>query len=286
MRTLVAHHWLVLPLAIALLGVPCLGQTPPTGQSVPAGSMDNAGTTNRLTRKDSIVVGAHLTPEEIEDGKINDVYQPLYHLTKPNECPQIVKLSEEQIMPMAEKSKFEETRNKYLFLANREIAGCEMASGLYEDAERRYQKLFEYLEIWPRKDDSDYPLNYRSIGSAEIMQQKWKEAAQSLEKSIAIYDLQIDSAVHSDSKFMREEHVRNLRMSEAQARNLLAVAYFRDERQPEAMGMLEKAYEEAIQSSATPQMIQQIIDSGRAASAALGDTPEKAKWDARSPTSK
>jgi hypothetical protein len=69
--------------------------------------------------------------------KINDVYQPLYHLSKPNDSPQIVKLSEEQIIPMAEKSRFEETRNKYVFLANREIAGCEMASGHYKDAEHR-----------------------------------------------------------------------------------------------------------------------------------------------------
>jgi len=80
---------------------------------------------------------------------------------------------------------------------------------------------------------------------------------------------------------MRNEHSRNLRMSEAQARNLLGVAYFRDGRQKEALDALEKAYQEAIQSSATPQMIQQIVDTGRMASAALGNAASKAKWDAR-----
>jgi hypothetical protein len=80
---------------------------------------------------------------------------------------------------------------------------------------------------------------------------------------------------------MRNEHSKNLKMSQAQARNLLAAAYFRAGRQNEALEMLEKAYQEAIQSSATPEMVQQIIESGRTASAALGDAASKAKWDAR-----
>jgi len=273
-------------LAITLAGLTTRALPQNPEQSSPPAEAEKDSSRKRVKAKDSIVVGAHLTPEEIEDGKINDAYQPLYHLTQPNDCPQIVKLCETQIIPMAEKSKFEVTRNKYLFLANREMASCEMASGAYEEAERRYQKLFDYIEIWPGKDDSDYPLNYRAIGSARIMQQKWKEAEKSLEMSIAIFDQQIDGAAHADSEFMRHEHSKNLKMSQAQARNYLAIACFRDDRQAEAMGMLEKAYQEAIDSSATPQMIQKIIDSGRAASAALGDTTEKAKWDARTPSSK
>jgi hypothetical protein len=46
---------------------------------------------------------------------------------------------------------------------------------------------------------------------------------------------------------MQQEHANNLRMPEAQARNFLAVAYFPDDRQPEATEMLEKAYQEPIQ---------------------------------------
>jgi hypothetical protein len=87
------------------------------------------------------VVGAHLTPEEIEDGKINDVYQPIYHWNRETDCEQIVKLCETQIIPMTEHSKFDETRNKFLYLANRSIAGCEMKSGKYQEAEERYQKF-------------------------------------------------------------------------------------------------------------------------------------------------
>jgi hypothetical protein len=114
------------------------------------------------------------------------------------------------------------------------------------------------------------------------MQQKWKEAAQSLEKSLSRYELQIDSAVHADSEFMREQHAKNLRMSEALARDLL----FRDDRQQEAMNMLEKACQEAIQSSATPGLIQQIISTvGGQLPQHLGTPRKERNGDARPPAS-
>lgn len=240
----------------------------------------------RVTATDSIVVGAHLTPDEIEDGKINDVYQPLYHWASPKDCQQIVKLCETQIIPMAERSKFEMTRNKFLYLANRAVAGCEMNSGQYAKAEERYQKMFDFISIWPGKSDSDYPMNYRSIGAARIMQGRWKEAEEVLEKSLEIFGEQIERALHSDLEFTRNEESKNLKMSDARARNLLATAYFWDGRQPDAMEMLEKAYQEATQSSAGPDLIQQIIDNGRTASSILGDTTAKSKWNSRVPVPK
>jgi tetratricopeptide (TPR) repeat protein len=237
--------------------------------------------TPRVTASDSIVVGAHLTPEEIEDGKINDVYQPIYHWSRQTDCPQIVMLCETKIIPMAEGSKFDKTRNKFLYLANESIAGCEMRAGKYQEAEQRYQMQFKYMTVWPGTTDSDYPENFRAIGTARIMQGRWKDAETSLEKAIELFGEQIDTAMHSDSEFFRNEHSKNLRVSEARVRNLLAVAYFRDGRETEAMGMLEKAYQEALQSSATPEMLQQIIESGRTAAAMIGDSSAKQKWDER-----
>ncbi|MGH9741829.1 MAG: tetratricopeptide repeat protein [Candidatus Acidiferrum sp.] len=251
----------------------------PTGGNPPATTQKPD--TPRIKATDSIVVGAHLTPDEIEDTKIYDAYQPTYHWKQSTDCPQIVKLCETQIIPMAEKSKSAETRNKFLFLANQSIAGCEMKSGEYQEAEQRYQKLFEYIPVWPGTTDSDYPQVYRSIGTALMMQNRWKEAETALEKSIEIFDEQIDRAAHSDSEFFRGEHRKNLMMSESQARNLLGAAYFRDGLQAEAMDMLEKAYQEAIQSSATPEMIQQIVESGRTASEIIGDQTAKTKWAER-----
>jgi tetratricopeptide (TPR) repeat protein len=273
-----------LGLALTLTAQTALAQAANSAGSSPSATVEKQATPKRATATDSIVVGAHLTPDEIEDGKINDVYQPLYHWKQSTDCPQIVNLCVTQIIPMAERSKFEETKNKFLFLANRDIAGCEMKSEKYQEAEQRYQKMFEYIPVWPGITDSDYPQNYRSIGSARIMQGRWKDAQSALEKSIEIFDEQIDKAVHSDSEFSRNEHSKNLMMSEAQARNLLAVAYFRDGRQADAMEMLEKAYQEATKSSATPEMIQQIVQSGRTASEIMQDGTAKAKWDARAET--
>ena len=273
---------LVLLVAFALNACPkrLFAQTSTSSGNPPAPTKSTE--TPRVKATDSIVVGAHLTPDEVEDGKINDVYQPLYHWKQSTDCPKIVELCETKIIPMAESSKFEETKNKFLFLANRDIAGCEMKSGKYAEAEQRYRKLFDYIPIWPGVTDSDYPQNFRAIGTALVMQGRWKDAEEPLEKSIHIFDEQIDKAAHSDLDFVRNEQSKNLKMSEAQTRNLLGATYFRDGRQAEAMEMLEKAYQEAIQSNATPEMIQQIIDSGRTAAGIMGDAVTKKKWDARS----
>lgn len=265
-------------LSVAVTHLPA--QAPNPSGTNPQGTTKKPDTP-RVTATDSIVVGAHLTPDEIEDGKINDTYQPIYHLNRQTDCGQIVSLCETKIIPMAEGSKFAETRNKFLFLANREIAGCEMRAGKYAEAEKRYRELFDYIPIWPGITDSDYPQNFEAIGTALLMQNRWKEAEEPLEKSIQIFDEQISKAAHSDLDFVRNEDSKNLKMSEAQTRNLLAAAYFRDGRQTEAMETLEKAYLEAIESSATPAMIQQIIESGRAAAKQLGDSAAKEKWDAR-----
>lgn len=279
MSTSCNRSFLVLALALILPGSATQAQEQKPAPASPPATPDK--TQKRVTAHDSVVVGAHLTPEEKEDGRINDAYQPLYHLKAPEDCPQILDLDETKIIPMAEKSQFEATRNKFLYFANRDIASCEMSSGKYKEAELRYLRMFDFIKVWPGIEDSDYPLNFRLIGQARLKQMHWKEAEEPLEKSIAIFNEQIERALHSDSEFMRNEHSKNLKMSDALARNQLAVAYFRDDRQPEAMEMLEQAYQEALQSSATPKQIQAIIDGGRAASATLGDTEAMKKWDSR-----
>jgi tetratricopeptide (TPR) repeat protein len=237
--------------------------------------------TPRVTATDSVVVGAHLTPQEIEDGKINDVYQPLYHWKQPADCPKIVELCETKVIPMAENSKFEETRDKFLFLANRDVAGCEMKLGQYEQAEQRYLELLDLSSKWPGESDSGYPQLYSSIGSARIMQGHWEEAEAALEQAVRLFDEQIEKALHSDSEFLRNEHSKNLKMSQAQSRAVLSSAYFWDGRRKEAMEMLEMAYQEALQSNAAPEMIRQIIENGRTAARLMGDAAAQEKWEAR-----
>jgi tetratricopeptide (TPR) repeat protein len=265
-------------LTVAVVRLPA--QTPNPSSANPQGITKKPDTA-KVTATDSIVVGAHLTPEEIEDGKINDVYQPLYHWKQSTDCAKIVELCETKIIPMAENSKFEETKNKFLFLANRDVAGCEMKAGQYEEAEQRYVKLLDLSSKWPGKSDSDYPQLYGSLGSARIMQGHWKEAEAALEQSISIFDEQIEKALHSDSEFLKNEHSKNLKMSEAHSRNVLASAYFWDGRKEEAMVTLENAYQEALQSNATPEMIRQIVENGRNAARLMGDAAAQEKWAGR-----
>lgn len=266
-----------------LVAVPCAvsGQSANSAGTSPTPHTQNQSAPKRVTKTDSIVVGAHLTPEEVEDGKINDAYQPLYHLSRQTDCAQITSLCESKIIPMAESSKFPETRSKFLFLANRDIAGCEMKAGKYEEAEARYRKLFDYMPTWPGTSDSDYPINFRSIGTAQLAQGRWKDAIASLEKSVEIFDQQIEKALHSDPQSYREWQSKNLKWSQADARGFLGVAYFRDGRQSEAIETLEKAYNEALDSNATPADIQQIIDTGRVIAATVGDSTLQEKWNAR-----
>ena len=273
-------------LVLALTAGGLAGQSTAPGSGSGQAPSDKKSGAPQIKATDSIVVGAHLTPEEQEDGKINDAYQPLYHLSRQTDCDQIVRLDQETIIPMAEASKFSVTRNKFLFLANRDIAGCELRAGKYQEAEQRYEKLFEYIPIWPGMDDSDYPQNYQAIGTARLMQGRAKDAEELLEKAIQIFDEQIQKALQSDSEFMRKEHSNNLKMSEAQTRRVLGAAYFRDGRQSDGMDMLERAYQEALQSNADSQTIMRIIETGHAAAEILGDSAVKEKWDQRSEAQK
>jgi hypothetical protein len=103
------HPVLMLALALILTERAVAAQEQKPDQSPSTESQEKTTTQKRAVAHDSIVVGAHLTPEEVEDGKINDAYQPLYHLKKPSDCPQIEKLCQTEIIPMAERSKFELT---------------------------------------------------------------------------------------------------------------------------------------------------------------------------------
>lgn len=148
-----------------------------------------------------------------------------------------------------------------------------------------FQKLFDYIPTWPGVDDSDYPINYRSVGMARMGQQNWKGAEESLQKAVTIFDQQIEKAVHSDSDFMRTEHANNLRMSQDGALNFLAVVYFRENRAPEALPLLERAYDQAIKYHAHPTIVKQIVQSGVGISTAIGDSAGLATWSQREKTS-
>ena len=116
-------------------------------------------------------------------------------------------------------------------------------------------------------------------------QQNWKGAEESLQEALTVFDQQIDSAVHSDSDFMRTQQANHLRASEDEALNFLAVAYFRDQRSAESLPLLERAFNQAVKYSAPSDILNTIVANGVAVSAAVGDDSTKAKWAERAKAS-
>jgi len=220
------------------------------------------------------------TPEEAEEGRLNDAYQPLYQLEQQHECAGAVEKYKAVIL-LAEQAKFDVPRNKFLYLSYRGIGDCDLSAGQFAEAEESFQKILAYVPVWPGTDDSDYPIDFVSIGEARMGQQNWKGAEESLQKAVTIFEQQIDSAIHSDSDFMRTQQANHLRASDDEALNFLAVAYFREQRSGDALPLLERAYNQGVKYDAPPKILEVIVSNGVAVAAAAGDTAAAATWSQR-----
>ncbi len=67
-------------------------------------------------RHDSVEVTAHLSPEEVEDGKLNDAYDPIAQLQLKGICTtEIIQRYQSEVIPLAERSTVEVPKNKFFF---------------------------------------------------------------------------------------------------------------------------------------------------------------------------
>ena len=241
-------------------------------------------TSPKPMRHDSVEVVAHLSPEEVEEGKLNDVYERIAQLQRKGTCTtEIIQRYQSEVIPLAEKSTFNVPKNKFLFLANRDIGNCYMAQRRYEEAEQSFKKIMEYLPIWPGTDDSDYPINFRQIAAAQMGQQRWEGAEESLKRSVALFDPQIEKALKSDSEFGRTEHAGNLLGSKARSLSYLAIVYLRERHTAEALKTAELAYEEAIRPHVSATFLNEVVKVGTSIAQEGGDEAAIAKWSQRSP---
>lgn len=259
----------------------CLAQGRATDAQATPSPQGNSNPHNRVTSQQSITVEAHLTPEEKEEVEINEIYQPVYSIQQKHDCKGAVERYRTVVIPMAERAKFKVPKNKFLFLSYRGIGDCDMELKNFVEAEKIYQKLFDYLPIWPGIDDSDYPINFRSLGYARMAQEKWGDAEPPLQKSVSIFDEQINNASKSGADFVRNEMANDYRMSQDTALYLLAIVYFRENRNAEALGLLERAYNQAIQFHAPVPIVKKIVDAGMAISINTGDLTASATWSKR-----
>lgn len=89
----------------------------------------------RVTTQQSVVVEAQLTPEEKEEGELNDVYQPIYKLEEQHNCEEAVDKYQTVVIPMAEKATFNVPKNKFLFLEYRGIGDCDLVAKNFTEVE-------------------------------------------------------------------------------------------------------------------------------------------------------
>jgi tetratricopeptide (TPR) repeat protein len=263
-------------LGLLLANAPASAQNPsPKAQS---------SSPSRPVRHDSVEVAAHLSPEEVEEGKLNDAYELIAQLQRKGSCtPEMIQRYQSEVIPLAEKSAFNVPKNKFLFLANRDIGNCYMTQHRYEEAEASFKKIMEYLPVWPGTDDSDYPINFRQIATAQMGQQRWEIAEESLKKSVTLFDPQIERALKSDSEFSRTEHAGNLIGSKARSLSYLAIVYLRESRIPEALQAAELANEEANRPHVPAMFANEVVKLGRSIAQESGDERAIAKWLQRNP---
>src|ERR1700757_5188372 len=64
-------------------------------------------TSSKPVRHDSVEVVAHLSPEEVEEGKLNDAYEKIAQLQRKGACTtEIIQRYQSEVIPLSEKSTF------------------------------------------------------------------------------------------------------------------------------------------------------------------------------------
>ena len=247
----------------------------PSSQTKSSGS-------SKPTRHDSADVVVTLSPEEAEEGRLNDAYQSIAQQRKGTCTEAIIERYRSEVLPLAEKAAFNVPKNKFLFLANRDIGNCYLAQQDFVGAEASFQKSLQYAPVWPGTDDSAYPVNLRQIATAQMGQQHWGDAEESLQKSLSLFDSQIDKALKSDSEFFRTEHAGNLRGSKATSLAYLGIVYVREGRTAEALKTVDLAYAEAKKPNVSQSFLSEVVQIGRSIAQVTGDKDAIAKWSQRS----
>jgi tetratricopeptide (TPR) repeat protein len=280
------HHFAHNPIAssmFALLFTGSLlgGQSAARAQK--STSQKQSTSSSKPTRHDSAEVVANLSPQEVEEGKLNDAYQSIGQQQSKGTCTaEIIERYRTEVIPLAEKSAFNVPKNKFLFLANRDIGNCYLDQQNFVEAEASFEKILQYAPVWPGTEDSAYPINLRQIATSQMGQQRWQAAEESLQKSLSLFDAQIDRALKSDSEFFRTAHAGNLRGSKSTSLAYLAIVYLREGRTADALSTADLAYVEANQPNVSSTFVNGVVKIGRSIAQATGDKDAIAKWSNRS----
>ena len=93
-------------------------------------------------------VVAKLSPEEAEEGKLNDAYESIAQQQRKGTCTaEIIARYKSEVITLAEKSTFKVPQNKFLFLANRDIGDCYLTQQKFVEAEASFQSILQYAVV-------------------------------------------------------------------------------------------------------------------------------------------
>lgn len=276
----VALAILICAFSFAMYAAPCFSQASPSQQTSSA-KPPNSG---RLKTNESVTVTANYSPEEKEDWKINEVYQPIFSLEEKRECGAAVQRYETEVIPLAEQSQFKIPKSKFLYLANRGIGDCDLIERHYQEAEQHFRTAMKYLPVWPGTDDSDYPMNFQEIAAAQIGQQQWGAAEDSLKTSLSLFDERIGKAMKSTDTLIRGEHAGHLHGSKSRSLAYLAIVYLREGNTADALATADLAYEESTQSHVPASFLSEVVTVGRSIASASQVNAAITKWSQRVPS--
>jgi tetratricopeptide (TPR) repeat protein len=266
-------------LFVSTIGSPLMGTI--EHSCTDCSAQDQSQARSKPTQHDSVTVTARLSPEEAEEGKLNDLYQPVAALTRSGPCTSdIIHRYEADVIPEAEKSPFNNPKSKFLFLAERDIGACYLQLQKFSEAEASFQKAMQYVSVWPGTNDTGYPILFRQIATAQIGQQNLAEAEQSLLKSVALFEPQIASGEKADAE-LNAHLTRNYRGSRCRSYALLAVVYFREGRAQDSLATIEKAWIEVTKYDLDPTYYNDVVSVGKRIADASGDATAKQAWAQR-----
>jgi tetratricopeptide (TPR) repeat protein len=222
-----------------------------------------------------------LSPEEVEDRKLRVAYEQIHQL---NTCSlENIQRYDSEVIALAEKSVYEVPKNKFLFIANISIAGCYAGQHRYEQAEERFKRIIVYAAVWPGME-ADYPYYFRLVGMTQMGQEHWKDAEDSLNRSLATIDPELKKAIASEHEPDGTRHVSNLLGSKAGSLSCLALVYLHEGRTAESLETADLAYEAVTRPhfQASPEATKQVLTTGTSVAQESGDEVAIAKWSRRS----
>jgi hypothetical protein len=264
----------------------------------------------KLVGNASVTVPANFTPEEKEDDALNQHTAYAFGQVTDTNCQKVIDTYQADLIPMAEKAQFPKNKAKFLFIAHNAIDDCQMSQGRYIEAEQSFRDALAEADVWPGKDDTQYPILWFSMSAAQMKQDHWEDAEMSATHSADLYQERIEAqrkaaakaaadagaevakqgpkvqaAITREAAEEAEKSVEEIEKKRAEVLGMLAAYYIRSGDFDASAKTIEQAYKEAVAGKLEGEWRTGILEIGAHVADLRGDSSGSAKWAARADTS-